>query len=350
MHSFHTKRLAAFALCGVAALSFPIVRADEPAKPAEPAKVETPKPEATPQPTAMPNAAPAEAPKLEIPMEEPPAKPDPDEMVNHLFDGSLNNKEFTEQIKSLRASGTPEQVLLEARLLRGLVTEDVKGLTALLPQLKQMQPKLDLKKSKLFQHKQELQGLITAIRALQARKQGDAVLFERYVKDAFWMTPKAATILADWAKYFQTQRRVIGTTFPLTMAVTASDGKAQTLKQVMGKKGLLLDFWASWCVPCMMTMSSLPERSQKLKAQGITLAGLNTESDPHRASAVKQQFKIDAPWLVEPKGLPISRLLEAESIPWLVLITPDGKVRFAGHRNDEKLPQALAKLGVKYAE
>jgi hypothetical protein len=75
------------------------------------------------------------------------------------------------------------------------------------------------------------------------------------------------------------------------------------------------------------------------------VVGLNTESNASIAAKVKQQKNISLPWLVEPKGEPYSGLLNIDSIPRMVLVSPEGKVLYNGHPSDPALKEALAKIG-----
>jgi hypothetical protein len=59
---------------------------------------------------------------------------------------------------------------------------------------------------------------------------------------------------------------------------------------------------------------------------------------------------MDLSWLVEPADRPLSRLLEVDTIPHVVLISPDGKVLYAGHPSDAGLTAALAKLDGRLAD
>ena len=115
-----------------------------------------------------------------------------------------------------------------------------------------------------------------------------------------------------------------------------------------GHKALLLDFWASWCGPCIRLMPELQQRANTLPAQGIYVAGINTDKeDPlTKAAEVKEAQNMDMPWLVESEAQTLSQLLAIDSIPRMVLIAPDGKVLFNGHPLEEKLAAALDKLGV----
>jgi len=134
---------------------------------------------------------------------------------------------------------------------------------------------------------------------------------------------------------------------PMDLQIQTSTGEKTTLGDLAkGKKGVLLDFWASWCGPCMNLMPELQKKAKKLGSKGILVAGMNTEN-AGKAESVRKKRKIGFTWLVEPEGRPLSQMLKINSIPRMILVTPDGKVLFNGHPMDDELISSLADLGVK---
>lgn len=134
---------------------------------------------------------------------------------------------------------------------------------------------------------------------------------------------------------------------PMDLEIQTSAGEKTTLGNLSkGKKGVLLDFWASWCGPCMNLMPELENKAKKLGPEGILVAGMNTENAV-KAESVRKKRKIGFTWLVEPDGRPLSQMLKINSIPRMILLAPDGKVLFNGHPMDDELVSTLATLGVK---
>ena len=134
---------------------------------------------------------------------------------------------------------------------------------------------------------------------------------------------------------------------PMDLEIQTSAGEKTTLGDLAkGKKGVLLDFWASWCGPCMNLMPELQKKAKKLGSKGILVAGMNTEN-MGKAESVRKKRKIGFTWLVEPEGRPLSQMLKINSIPRMILVAPDGKVLFNGHPMDDELVSTLADLGVK---
>ncbi|MBF0243933.1 MAG: TlpA family protein disulfide reductase [Planctomycetes bacterium] len=135
--------------------------------------------------------------------------------------------------------------------------------------------------------------------------------------------------------------------FPMDREIQNSTGGKVTLATlVKGKKAVLLDFWASWCGPCMQLMPTLIEKDALLSKQNVVVAGMNTEGDLEKAESVRAKLKISFNWLVEPEGGPFSSLLGIDSIPRMILVSPEGKILYNGHPSDPALYEALGKLGI----
>lgn len=267
-----------------------------------------------------------------------------------LFSPGSTSEEFAAAQKKAKAEGASEQLLLESSVIRSFYSQDKQALVTLLKPLQDAGAKLELEESQLFQKRTDYESLVEGISALQAEQQDNAAAFEKHIKEAVWLaSPMLQPVYLSWLNTYRAAAEMKNVRVPLELELQDSEGKTTSLKAVLGDgKAILVDFWAEWCAPCMNAMGELKEKGAALAPQGVVVAGLNTEKNGVEIAArVKKNKEINLPWLVEPSGQPYSRLLNIDSIPRMVLVSPQGEVLYNGHPSDPALKTALAKVGAK---
>ena len=88
---------------------------------------------------------------------------------------------------------------------------------------------------------------------------------------------------------------------------------------------VLVDFWATWCVPCRMIAPRLSALQDKLGAQGLSVVGVTT--DPAEKAATYTELSgIKYPSLSDPGSI-VSRAYHVSGIPSLFVVDRRGVVR-----------------------
>jgi len=110
---------------------------------------------------------------------------------------------------------------------------------------------------------------------------------------------------------------------PMAFTVTSLDGKKLQLASLKGKL-LILDFWATWCVPCRVQHPLYETLRERFGARG-DVAFLEMNSDDDRT--VVEPFLIAEKWnkaIYFEDGL--ARLLNVMNIPTTILIDKSGHI------------------------
>lgn len=107
---------------------------------------------------------------------------------------------------------------------------------------------------------------------------------------------------------------------------TDVDGKPVDLKANLGKNVILLDFWATWCGPCVQAMPQVDEAAKKFADKGLVFYAVNAGEE---AAAIKEflaSAKLEVPVVLDAKN-EIGQAYKVEGIPQTLLIGKDGKVQ-----------------------
>ena len=76
-----------------------------------------------------------------------------------------------------------------------------------------------------------------------------------------------------------------------SFTLTLFDGRTLTLKDLRGK-AVLVNFWASWCVPCRAEARAIESAWQKYKDRGVVFLGVNIQDKEEDARAFMKEFGI----------------------------------------------------------
>jgi len=106
--------------------------------------------------------------------------------------------------------------------------------------------------------------------------------------------------------------------------VTADSGKTFTVHNFNGKL-LLLNFWATWCAPCVEEVPSLNQLARQLGPQGLVVLGVSVDKDPNAYKNFLQHFPVSFQTARDPDEK-VNLKYGTIQFPESYLIDRDGKV------------------------
>ena len=103
------------------------------------------------------------------------------------------------------------------------------------------------------------------------------------------------------------------------------DGKKVSLADMKGKV-VLVDFWATWCPPCVASIPRLNALAEKYRERGFEILGVNVDAKHEDVGDAKTALMV------------VRRFLVSYNVTWTNLMNGDGPVDFAKAFGVEEIP------------
>ncbi|TCR08533.1 peroxiredoxin [Sphingobacterium sp. JUb20] len=122
-----------------------------------------------------------------------------------------------------------------------------------------------------------------------------------------------------------------------------ADGKSISLSKFRGQY-VLVDFWASWCVPCRNENPHIVQAYEKYKNKNFTVLGISVDKTTMREAWLQAVKKDKLTWTqVSDADNEVGKLYGIQSIPQNILVNPKGII-VATNLRGEALSQKLAEI------
>lgn len=113
------------------------------------------------------------------------------------------------------------------------------------------------------------------------------------------------------------------------LSLPGLDGQPRSLKDFPGK-WLLVNFWATWCSPCMHEIPALIAAQTRYEKAGLQVLGVAMD-DPDAVRTLTKEKGFNYPTLVGDEA--VQTIMEQfgntlGALPYSVLIAPDGVIRY----------------------
>ena len=136
---------------------------------------------------------------------------------------------------------------------------------------------------------------------------------------------KSTTIVRKQAAAQKKQRERLGK--PLELAFKAVDGRSVDLSAMKGKV-VLIDFWATWCGPCVAEFPHVLEAYQKLRDRGFEIVGISLDQEKEALESFTKKRGMPWPQYFDGEGWGNKYAQEfgITGIPAMWLVDRDGKL------------------------
>jgi thiol-disulfide isomerase/thioredoxin len=122
-------------------------------------------------------------------------------------------------------------------------------------------------------------------------------------------------------------------------------GEEYQLSDLRGQV-VLLNFWATWCGPCLVEMPLLESDYQAYKNEGFIVLAVNDGESLQKVEQFGNENDLNIPLLLDP-GRVVQRLYEIRGYPSSVFVDQDGRIKFIhiGLIQESQLTNYMEELG-----
>lgn len=179
--------------------------------------------------------------------------------------------------------------------------------------------------------------LFMRIAAKEAEPRSEGELLRSFAGSA---NHAARAYVADRLRFFALSQE------PFELAFTALDGREVDLKRLRGKV-VLIDFWATWCGPCIAELPNVRKVYAEYHDQGFEVVGVSLDDEKDRQKFIDLVKAEGTAWpqRFEGKGWkdPLVKAYTISGIPAMFLLDQDGMLVSTNARG-EKLGREVKRL------
>lgn len=160
--------------------------------------------------------------------------------------------------------------------------------------------------------------------------------------------PDAEMTKSTMAQFGKSRVLRVGNTVPAFRLTAVADSAVTYTPEMLKGKVYMIDFWATWCRPCVAQMPVLQKAYTDFRNRGFEILSVSADDSRETVNAF-QNKRWKMPWLnaIVTEGLdsPEFRQFEISFLPRAVLVDEDGKIIAAdGELRDTELERTLTRV------
>jgi thiol-disulfide isomerase/thioredoxin len=156
----------------------------------------------------------------------------------------------------------------------------------------------------------------------------------------------ASTSAAQPESQVHNEMSLVGRKLP-ELRLKSPDGTMITTSS-LPRQPLFIDFWATWCSPCVATLPELAEIYEETRDKGLIFLALDQDDEPGKGSSFLRRKGYLWPDFNDPVG-EVHRQLGYAGIPRVLLVDSAGTVVYDGRGYDvTELRSRIARLGPEF--
>ena len=98
---------------------------------------------------------------------------------------------------------------------------------------------------------------------------------------------------------------------------------------------VLLDFWASWCIPCRKSFPAVDALHRELKPRGLEVVAVNVDEQQKNADAFLAKYPHTMTVALDPRGN-AARAFDLQAMPSTLIVDRAGRIRYTHQGYSEK--------------
>lgn len=122
------------------------------------------------------------------------------------------------------------------------------------------------------------------------------------------------------------------------------EGNEHKLSEYEGQ-GVFLNFWGTWCEPCIEEMPAMDRQYEIYSDQGVQVLAVNIAQSQTEVSNFRDQLNLTFPIVID-KDKSVMEAYNITPLPTTILINPEGKIEkiFSGGLTDENIAMFMESI------